>query len=67
MCFPKPPPIPKVEALPERQAARPPNDSALQNNRVESTRRRLGFANMQFTPVAGLAPAVLTGKTLLGS
>lgn len=66
MCFPKVK-TPAAPALPpERQVARPPNDSAIAQNTVERTRRRLGFSNLQFTPTAGLAPAVTTGKTLLG-
>lgn len=66
MCFPKPPNIPAPQPLPERQAAKAPNDSAIMQNGTERTKRRLGYANLQFTPVAGLAPAVTTGKTLLG-
>lgn len=66
MCMPKVKAPPAPEPLPERQAPRPPNDSAIMQNTVENTRRRLGYANLQFTPVAGLAPAVTSGKTLLG-
>jgi hypothetical protein len=66
MCFPKIKAPPAPEPLPERQAARPPNDSAILQNTVDRTKRRLGYANLIYTPVAGLAPAVTTGKTLLG-
>lgn len=69
MCFPKAPKLPPPPApilTPERQVARPPNDAAIMQNTTERTKRRLGYANMQFTPIAGLAPAVTTGKTLLG-
>lgn len=67
MCFPKVKTPPPPEPLPERQAARPPTDASILNNTVERTKRRLGYANLQFTPTAGLAPAITTGKTLLGS
>jgi hypothetical protein len=64
MCFPKAPNIPAPQALPERQMAKAPTDSAIAQNTVERTKRRLGF-NLQYTPSA-LGPAVTTGKTLLG-
>jgi len=60
----KTPPAP--EPLPERQAAKAPSDSAIQQNTVERTKRRLGYANLRYTPVAGLGAAETTGKTLLG-
>lgn len=66
MCFPKVKAPPAPEALPERQAAKPPSDAAIMQNTTERTKRRLGYANLQYTPVAGLAPANTTGKTLLG-
>jgi hypothetical protein len=66
MCFPKAPKIPAPQPLPERQIEKPPSDAAIMQNTTERTKRRLGYANLQFTPVAGLAPAVTTGKTLLG-
>lgn len=66
MCFPKVKAPPAPLPLPERQAPKPPNDAAIMQNTTERTKRRLGYANLQFTPTAGLAPAVLTGKTLLG-
>jgi hypothetical protein len=67
MCFPKVKTPPAPEALPERQVAKPPNDSAIMQNTVERTKRRLGYANLQFTPIAPLAPAATAGKTLLGA
>lgn len=66
MCFPKVKTPPAPEALPERQSPQPPSQAAIQQNTVERTRRRLGYANLQYTPTAGLAPAITTGKTLLG-
>lgn len=66
MCFPKVKTPAAPEAPPERQVARPPNDAAIMQNTVERTKRRLGYANMQYTPIAALAPATTTGKTLLG-
>lgn len=66
MCFPKVKTPAAPEPMAERQAAKAPSDSALLQNGVERNKRRLGYANMQFTPVAGLAPAVTAGKTLLG-
>lgn len=66
MCFPKIKAPPPPQPLPERQAPKPPSDAAIMQNTTERTKRRLGYANLQFTPVAGLAPAVTTGKTLLG-
>lgn len=66
MCMPKVKAPPAPKPLPERQAPRPPNDSAILQNTVERTRRRLGYAGLQFTPTAGLASAITTGKTLLG-
>ncbi len=65
MCFPKPK-VPTIEPTPERQVAKPPSDSAILQNGVERTRRRLGYSNLQFTPIAPLAPAATAGKTLLG-
>lgn len=67
MCMPKAPKAPAApEPLAERQAPKPPSQAAIMSNTVDRTRRRLGYANLQFTPTAGLAPAVTTGKTLLG-
>lgn len=66
MCFPKPPKIKDPEPLTERQIAKPPSDSAILQNGVERNKRRLGYANLRYTPVEGLAPAATTGKTLLG-
>lgn len=66
MCAPKAPKIKDPVPLPERQAPRPPNDSAIMQNTVERTKKRLGYANMQFTPIAPLGPAATAGKTLLG-
>lgn len=66
MCFPKVKTPAAPEPLPERQVAKPPSDAAIMQNGVERNKRRLGYANLQFTPVAGLAPAVTAGKTLLG-
>jgi len=66
MCMAKPK-IPKApEPLPERQIAKPPSDAAILQNGVERNKRRLGYSNLQYTPVAGLQPAALAGKTLLG-
>lgn len=66
MCFPKVKAPAPPEPLPERQAPRPPNEAAILQNTVNRTRRRMGYANLRYTPVEGLAPAALTGKTLLG-
>lgn len=66
MCFPKPK-IPAPQPLPDRQVERSPNNSALIQNTVDKVRRRLGYANLRYTPVAGLGPAATTGKTLLGA
>jgi hypothetical protein len=66
VCFPKVKAPKAPEPLAERQIAKPPSDAAIMQNGVERNRRRLGYANLQFTPVAGLAPAVTQGKTLLG-
>lgn len=66
MCFPKIKKPAAPEPLPERQVARPPNDSAILQNTTERTKRRLGYANLQYTPIAALAPAVTSQKTLLG-
>lgn len=66
MCMAKPK-MPKApEPLPERQVSRPPSDAAILQNTTERTKRRLGYANMKFTPIAPLAPAATAGKTLLG-
>lgn len=67
MCMPKVPKMAAPTPLPERQLEKPPNDSAIMQNTTERNKRRLGYAGLQFTPVAGLAPAVTTGKTLLGA
>lgn len=66
MCGPKIKQPKAPEPLPERQVARPPSDAAILQNTTERTKRRLGYANMQFTPISALAPAVTSGKTLLG-
>lgn len=66
MCGPKVKTPAPPEPLPERQVARPPNESAILANTVERTKRRLGYANMQYTPIQQLAPAATSGKTLLG-
>lgn len=66
MCFPKVKTPPAPEPLPERQIAKPPSDSAIMQNGTERTKRRLGYANLRYTPVAGLEPAATAGKTLLG-
>lgn len=66
MCMPKIKTPPPPEAIPERQAQRVPNDAAIAQNTVERTKRRLGYANLQMTPNAGLGAATTTGKTLLG-
>lgn len=66
MCFPKVKQPKAPEMPPERQVARPPNDSAILQNTVERTKRRLGYGNLQYTPIAALAPAATSQKTLLG-
>lgn len=66
MCAPKVKTPKAPEPLPERQVARPPSDAAILQNQTERTKRRLGYANMRFTPIAPLAPAATAGKTLLG-
>jgi hypothetical protein len=66
VCAPKVKTPPAPEPLPERQAPKPPSDAAILTNTTERTKRRLGYANMQFTPIAALAPAATAGKTLLG-
>lgn len=66
MCAPKVKTPPAPQPLPERQAARPASDAAIMQNTTERTKRRLGYANLRYTPIAPLAPAATTGKTLLG-
>lgn len=66
MCMPKPPKFDAPQPLPERQVAKPPSESAILQNGTERTKRRLGYANMQYTPIAPLAAPATTGKSLLG-
>lgn len=66
MCFPKVKAPPAPEPMAERQVAKPPSDAAIMQNTTERTKRRLGYANLQYTPVAGLGSAPTAGKTLLG-
>ncbi len=53
------------KALPQRQAARAPDAGAIAMRTSDSLRKRMGFAGSMFAPSL-LAPALTTGKTLLG-
>jgi hypothetical protein len=67
MCVMSKPRMPKApEPLPERQPMKAPSNAAILTNTTERTKRRLGYANLQYTPIAALAPPATAGKTLLG-
>lgn len=64
MCIGNPP---KPQPLPDRQAAQAPPIDAQTARSDQRQQARQGFSRMILTPTAGLAPAVTTGKTLLGA
>jgi len=57
-----------ASAIPQRQAARSPDQSSIAARTSENAKRRVGMAASILTPQAiGLAPPATTGKALLGA
>lgn len=55
------------DPLPQRQAAKAPDVGSIAARSEDAARRRMGYAATILTPQAmGLAPATVTGKSLLG-